>query len=116
VVSSMSCFWLQTVKSVFLTADRDARKRAEAAQRSRLAPLKRAVEKAERALEASSLTLEAVRERLTETDLYTDARRDDLAQLLSDESNARVAVEATEEALLDTMQALDDAQSSNALR
>jgi len=33
------------------TADRDARKRAEAAQRSRLAPLKRAVEKAERALE-----------------------------------------------------------------
>ena len=98
------------------TADRDARKRAEAAQRSRLAPLKRAVEKAERALEASSLTLEAVRERLTETDLYTDARRDDLAQLLSDESNARVAVEATEEALLDTMQALDDAQSSNALR
>ncbi len=91
--------------------DRSARKRAEAAERSRLAPLKRAVEQAEAALEARSLTLVEVRDSLTETDLYTDAKRDALSQLLSDESAARTAVESAEEMLLDAMQALDDAQS-----
>lgn len=92
--------------------DRDARKREEAAQRARLAPLKRAVERAEAALDVSNVALGAVRERLTDTDLYTDARRDDLAQLLGEESTARTAMDTAEEALLDAMQALDDAQAS----
>lgn len=94
-------------------SDRGARKRVGAANRTRLAPYKRAVEKAERALDASSVALASVREKLTENDLYTDARREDLARLLSEESEARDAIDSAEEALLDAMQSFDDAESSS---
>ncbi len=89
---------------------RDERKRLEARQRAQLAPLKRGVEKAERALDANNKALEAIRERLADTELYTESRSEELAGLLREESSARAEVEQAEEALLDAMQALEDAE------
>lgn len=91
--------------------DRETRKRLEAQERARLAPLKKAVAAAERALDANAVALAEIRERLTDTELYTEDRQTELATLLSQEGRARIAVEQAEEGLLDAMQALDDAEA-----
>jgi len=89
--------------------DSRARKRQEADRRARLAPLKKAVERGERRLDTCSRALEALRERLADPELYTEARREECQALLSQEASAREAVADAEDGLLDDMQALDDA-------
>ena len=90
-------------------ADARARRQADAAARARLAPLKRAAERAERELERATTSLGAVRERLADPELYTDGRKDELAAALADEARERERVASLEEAALEAMQAVDDA-------
>ena len=89
--------------------DARVRKRQEADRRARLAPLKKAVERAERELARCTQTLETLRERLADPELYTEGRRKDCQALLAQEATARDALTDAENGLLDDMQALDDA-------
>ena len=92
------------------------RRRAEAAERTRLAPLRRAAERAEAELERAGVALAAVRERLAEPGLYAEERKAELAGALADEARERERVESLEEAALDALQALDDADAGAAAR
>lgn len=103
----------ETLGGATSRADREQRKRTEAAARARLAPFKRALDAAERALDDNNATLAELRERLTDTALYTEDSRSELDALLAQESSARKAVEDAEERVLDALQALEDAQSSD---
>ena len=92
--------------------DARERRRVEAAARARLAPFRRDVEHAEAVLERAAAALAAVRERLADSGLYTRERQEELAAQLVSEADARAAVDAAEDALLETLQALDDADAA----
>jgi len=100
-----------TVAAVTAGEDPKVRKRRDADRRARLAPLKKAVERGEKALERCTARLEAVREQLADPGLYTDERRDECQGLLAEETAASDALSKAETVLLDDMQALDDASA-----
>ena len=89
------------------------RRRAEARRRSELAPLRREVEREERALGASSARLETLRERLSAPELYNDEGKERLAALLGEEADARRSLESVEEALLAAMERLELAETGH---
>ena len=92
------------------------RRRAEAQRRSALAPLRREVEREERALGATSARLETLRERLSAPELYNDEGKEKLAALLGEEADARRSLESIEEALLAAMERLELAETGHSAR
>lgn len=93
--------------------DRRARKRLEAEQRARLAPLTRAVSDAERELDKASNRLQRVRDKLGDEGLYNEVRKTELSELLDEERSARQAVDDAEEKLLACMESLEAASRAS---
>ena len=92
-------------------ADRRERRRLEAERRGRLAPLRREVEREERALSATSTRLDVLRGKLAAPELYNEDGKERLATLLGEEADARRSLESIEEALLAAMERLELAES-----
>ena len=89
---------------------RRERRREEAERRARLAPLRREVERDERALAEVNARLGNLRQRLTAPALYNDEQKSALAGLLEEEGEARRELEALEESLLEAMERLERAE------
>ena len=88
---------------------RKARKRAEAERRKQLQPLKRALERAEQALEKAQAEQQALETQLGDNSLYEQANKDRLAELLS----AKQAVDSrVEDAELEWLRAADALESA----
>lgn len=94
-----------------LNVDRRQQKRDQATRRAALAPLKKAVDKHDRQLEKATQLLSQVREKLGADGLYDAQNKQQLSDLLSAEASARADVETAEEALLESMEALEVATS-----
>ncbi|MBS0396270.1 MAG: ABC transporter ATP-binding protein, partial [Proteobacteria bacterium] len=87
-----------------------ARKRREAEQRQRLAPLRAAIERAEAALAALGAELAAVEARLGEPELHVPGRRAELLELLERQGALRRRVGEAEESWLAASETLETAQ------
>jgi len=90
-------------------ADKRQLKRDKAQLRAKLAPLTKAVAKHEASLEKASKLLSDIREKLSADDIYAEANKDQLHQLMSEEVDARKQVEVIEEKLLESMESLEQA-------
>lgn len=99
----------QNINNKIIPVDRRQQKRDEAARRSQLAPLTKAVARHEKALNVAVQTLSNVREKLGSDELYNTSQKVELAQLLSEEVTARQRVDELEEQLLDCMEVLEQA-------
>ena len=87
--------------------DRKAEKRREAEFRQSVAPLKKAIEKHEKAMETLSATLSDVEQALTRTELYDEANKAELMTLLDKQSSTKQALEDEEMAWLDAQESLE---------
>ncbi|MEJ2576402.1 MAG: ATP-binding cassette domain-containing protein [Gammaproteobacteria bacterium] len=90
---------------------RKERKRAEAQQRKRVLPFKRAVEQHERGLADLQARKAGLERRLADTTLYEGDRQDELRRLIADNAELDRAIAATEEAWLEATAALEAAQA-----
>lgn len=103
-----------TVTNKPVVVDRKQQKRDEAAKRAKLRPLTRAVEQAERKLERSVNELSETRDKLASNELYNSDNKNLLNEALALEAEQKQQVSALEEALLEQMQALEQAESDGA--
>ena len=93
------------------TSRKEQRQRA-AAQREKLRPLKKALEKTESALAEMEAEQAELQARLSDTDLYSAARKDDLAALLKREGELKARAELLEETWLEQQQAMEEMQGN----
>ncbi len=91
------------------SVDRRQKKRDEPAQRAKLAPLTKEVSRLEKALDKANSELESIREQLSADGIYDESQKEHLADLLSQEVNARKNLESIEEQLLESMESLEQA-------
>jgi len=89
---------------------REKRQQA-AAEREKLRPLKKAIEKTEAAMAAVELEQATLQTRLGDTDLYTEASKQELATLLKREGELKAAAVQLEETWLEQQQELEELQS-----
>ena len=90
------------------TADaRKQRKREDAQRRSRLSPLKAQVAKCEQELERLARETADLQSRLTAPDLYSDAARETLRQLLQTQAELARATQQTEAAWVEASEQLE---------
>jgi ATP-binding cassette subfamily F protein 3 len=95
------------------TATSRKNQRQESAERrSRLRPLQQQVDKTERALESAQEILAALQAELADPDIYDDARRDDLAELVRREGEAKQTIDSLEQQWLAASEALEVASGS----
>ena len=92
--------------------DRKQHKRDQARQRAMLAPLKKKVDKFEKLLDNATNTLAGIREKLGAEELYTSENKSELNELLSAEAEARRQVDLAEHQLLESMEALENADGT----
>ena len=90
--------------------DRKQQKRDEADRRQKLAPLRRKVSTAERALDDASLALSAIQTKLGDEALYNEDQKSVLNKLLNEEASVRKTLFDCEDDLLACMQALEEAE------
>lgn len=90
--------------------DRKQRKRDEAAIRSKISPLRKAVNKHTADLEELEARLSSIRDRLSSNDLYNEENKETLNSLLTEEAAQKQALERMEEKLLESMQSLEQAE------
>ncbi|MFM1887284.1 MAG: hypothetical protein RL026_2441 [Pseudomonadota bacterium] len=90
--------------------DRRLRKRQEADQRARLAPLRAALARAERTLEALAARATALESALADPDLYAEGGRDRLRQLSQEKASLDRDMAVAEDAWLQAGEALEAAQ------
>jgi ATP-binding cassette subfamily F protein 3 len=84
-------------------------KRQQAAtQREKLRPLQTQLAQTETEMEAVARALQEVREQMASTELYTEAQRDTLAELLKREGVLKLRAAELDEIWLDQQQRLDD--------
>ena len=88
-------------------ADRKEQKRIEAEKRSKLRPLRKALEKLDAQMEKLGQSLESLETQLADTDLYTDQRKDDLKALLNQQAEAKSALEGIELEWFETQEQLE---------
>ena len=93
-------------------AERKEQKRLQAEQRARLRPLKQAVSKLEQQMETLSAELEMIETALGDTDLYSDARKDELKQLLQRQAEHKRQLDDTEAEWLEQQEALEALEQS----
>ena len=90
---------------------RKAKRQQAAAEREKLRPLKKAIDKTEAAMAAVESEHAQLQTQLADTDLYTEARKQDLANLLKREGELQAAALQLEETWLEQQQALEELQS-----
>jgi ATP-binding cassette subfamily F protein 3 len=88
-------------------ADRKEQKRIEAEKRSKLRPLRKALEKLDAQMEKLSQSLESLETQLADTDLYTDQRKDELKALLNQQAEAKSKLEGIELEWFETQEQLE---------
>jgi len=97
-----------------VVVDRKQQKRDQAALRAKLRPLTRAIEQVERKLERCVNALSETRDTLASNELYTSENKKLLNEALALEAKQKQQVSVLEDELLDTMQALEQAESNGA--
>ncbi|NCF16896.1 MAG: ATP-binding cassette domain-containing protein [Haliea sp.] len=90
---------------------REKRKQA-AAQRERLRPLKNAVASTEKDIATVEQALARLQEQLGDSELYSDGRREELADLLKREGELKTRAGELEERWLELQQSLEDLESA----
>ncbi len=93
-------------------AERKEQKRLQAEQRAQLRPLKQAVSKLEQQMEKLSSGLDAIETALADTGLYTDARKEELKQLLQRQTEHKRQLEDTEADWLEQQETLEALEQS----
>ena len=94
-----------------VAVDRKQQKRDEADRRQKLAPLRRKVSAAERALDDATLALTAIQTKLGDEALYNEDQKSVLNKLLNEEASVRKTLFDCEDDLLACMQALEEAEA-----
>ena len=92
--------------------DRKAEKRREAEFRQSVAPLKKAIEKHEKAMETTSAKLSDVETSLSNTTLYEEQNKARLMALLDEQTTLKQAMEEHEMAWLDAQEAMEAAKAT----
>ncbi len=87
--------------------DRKERKRLQAARRQQLAPLRKQVAKLEQLVEQQAVQLEEINQQLADSELYDDANKLKLKQLLQQQAKLQQDSAATEEQWLDSLEQLE---------
>ena len=93
---------------------RKTQKRERAEQRARLRPLRNRVQQLEKALDELHDRQKALEARLADTELYSEARKDELKRLLADKAAIDRSLAETEEAWLETSGELEELQQRDA--
>jgi len=92
-------------------AERKEQKRLEAERRAQLRPLKQALEKLEKRLEQVTAQLEQLEQQLGDSDLYSDARKEELKQLLANQASLRQEQETVEMEWLERQETLEQLEA-----
>jgi ATP-binding cassette subfamily F protein 3 len=87
---------------------RKEKRQSAAAQREKLRPLQKIIAKIEAEMSAVEAEQADLQTRLSDTDLYLEGRKQDLANLLQREGELKVAASRLEQAWLEQQEALED--------
>lgn len=93
-------------------ADRKEQKRLEAEKRAKLSPLRNKIEKLEKEMHSSSEKLSELETLLSDTDLYSETRKDELKSLLTKQGELKSKLEAIELQWLDAQEELETLEQS----
>jgi ATP-binding cassette subfamily F protein 3 len=92
-------------------ADRQARRKAAAEQRQKMAPLKKEVERCEKELERLAKEKAEVEEALGDTGLYDAERKDELKQLLDRQAELARRESEAEAAWVEASESLESLEA-----
>ena len=95
-------------------ASRKEKRQQAAAQRARLRPLTKRLEKTEAEMAKLEQKLDEVQAQLADTDIYSEARKDDLAALLKLEGELKSAAESLEQDWLELQEQIEELESEPA--
>jgi len=95
---------------------RKEKRQSAAAQRERLRPLQKIIAKIETEMSAVEAEQADLQTRLGDTDLYTEGRKRDLANLLQREGELKARASQLEEAWLEQQQALEELAGESEIR
>ncbi|QJD71659.1 ATP-binding cassette domain-containing protein [Marinobacterium sp. LSUCC0821] len=93
-------------------ADRREQKRLEAEKRAKLSPLRKKIEKLEKEMHSSSEKLGELETLLSDTDLYSETRKDELKSLLAKQGELKSKLEEIELEWLDAQEELETLEQS----
>lgn len=91
--------------------DKRAQRQAAAALRQQLAPHKKQADKLEKQLETTQAELAQIEQQLSDSTLYDNARKDELKQLLAEQSKLKTQEQALEESWLECLEQLEALQN-----
>lgn len=100
----------EEVKPAEAKVDRKEQKRLEAERRQRLAPLRKKQQAAEKQMEKLQAQLDTIEEKMSDTDLYSDSRKDELQQLLTQQGDLKSQLEEIE---MEWMELTEQLESSD---
>ena len=89
-------------------SSRKEKRQSAAAQRQKLRPLQKNIDKTEAEMNTVEAEQADVQTRLSDTDLYTDGRKRDLAELMQKEAELKVRATELEESWLEQQEALEE--------
>ena len=92
--------------------DRKEERRKAAELREKLRPLRKSVEKHEKAMQTAQGHLETISEAMSDNSLYEAANKDKLTALLADEAKWKQSLEQAEEAWFEAQEALEEAEAA----
>jgi len=92
-------------------ADRKEQKRLEAERRAKLRPLKQQVEKLEKLVDSTSEKLGAIETQLADPDIYSDARKAELKQLLAQQAELSSTLSQAESDWMERQEELETLES-----
>ncbi len=93
-------------------SSRKEKRQSAAAQREKLRPLQKSIEKTETQMSAVEAEQAQLQTQLSDTDLYMEGRKQDLADLLKREAELKAEAAALEEDWLEQQQALEEMTGS----
>ncbi len=94
------------------TLSKEEQRKKSAEQRKLTAPLRKKLAEQENNLEKSTNQLNKIEEKLSNTDLYEDNRKNELLALLEQQTQLKQQIETLEEELMTTMLALEEMENS----
>ncbi|RDL44068.1 ABC transporter ATP-binding protein [Marinomonas piezotolerans] len=92
--------------------DRKEERRKAAELREKLRPLRKAVEKHEKAMQTAQGHLDTISEAMSDNSLYEAANKDKLTALLANEAKWKQSLEQAEEAWFEAQEALEEAEAA----
>lgn len=91
------------------SVNRKEQKRLEAERRQRLAPLRKKQQAAEKQMEKQQQQLDEIEQRLADTGLYDDSRKDELKTLLAQQAELKSSLEEVEMEWMELTEAMEAA-------